>query len=396
MKHSIKSVKNENDEIHLTFKLNHKQETNEMYGFNPQLNMYRNSIDTIHSETWKKVRWYINNYDFLVKDPIINRAFYKYWEIIHEFNIFENFDIKNDVIFHCAEAPGGFIQGTNIYLKFLIVKPEKLQPIVDSDGFTSVPKKKKPEIPRKVIYTISLNKDIPKYHSFNLPSYNKNVITKQVSIIYGKDNTGDINNLENLENVEQIINKKVFLITADGGFDEGIDFNYKEQLHYTLILNEIYGALLLQELGGSFILKVFDIFTETSIHLLYLLNIHYSEIYVYKPKTSRPSNSERYIICKGFLGTSENLLKNIANLSKCLLNVKFVSFTIFKTISPQFIQNIKKINNIMTNSQCICLEIAIKLCNDTKFIENYENELSFNLENRKTIFNEWSKKYNLE
>ena len=51
------------------------------------LRYFCNKIDKIHTDIWKKVRWYINEYDFLVKDPIINRAFYKYWEII---NVFEN------------------------------------------------------------------------------------------------------------------------------------------------------------------------------------------------------------------------------------------------------------------------------------------------------------------
>lgn len=92
-------------------------EPNEKFGYNIILNEYRNNIDNIDNDTWKKIRWYINKYDFIVKDPIINRAFYKYWEIINEFNIFKEYQLSNDIILHCAEAPGGFIQGTNIYLQ---------------------------------------------------------------------------------------------------------------------------------------------------------------------------------------------------------------------------------------------------------------------------------------
>ena len=54
---------------------------NEKYGYTKYLNICRNKIDNIDSDIWKKVRWYINVYDFQVKDPIVNRAFYKYWEI---------------------------------------------------------------------------------------------------------------------------------------------------------------------------------------------------------------------------------------------------------------------------------------------------------------------------
>ena len=62
---------------------------NEIYGYDKKLNIYRDKIDKINCENWKKVRWYINEYDFQVKDPIINRAFYKYWEIINEFEIYK-------------------------------------------------------------------------------------------------------------------------------------------------------------------------------------------------------------------------------------------------------------------------------------------------------------------
>ena len=54
------------------------------------------------------------------------------------------------------------------------------------------------------------------------------------------------------------------LVTADGGFDEEERYDEKEELHYRLILAEIISILLLQQLGGSCILKVFDTFTVTT------------------------------------------------------------------------------------------------------------------------------------
>ena len=97
----------------------------EEYGFDNKLNEYRDNIDNINNDLWKKIRWYINEYDFVVKDPIINRAFYKYWEIINKFNIFKEYNVSSDLILHCAEAPGGFIQGTNLFLQI-----EKIEPCI--------------------------------------------------------------------------------------------------------------------------------------------------------------------------------------------------------------------------------------------------------------------------
>jgi len=403
-------------------------EPNEKFGYNIILNEYRNNIDNIDNDTWKKIRWYINKYDFIVKDPIINRAFYKYWEIINEFNIFKEYQLSNDIILHCAEAPGGFIQGTNIYLqidKLSVLKNTstngtthsnttlhgKVQ-LQDDDGFTVV--KKKSQVKRKndydndnlyKIYTISLNKDLKQYKVFNLPSYNKNVINKHVCILNGKDHSGDINNLENIDdifnNTFKINNKMFYLITGDGGFDEGCNFNNKEQLHYHLILNEIYSCLKLQKQDGYFILKMFDIFTDTSIHLLYLLSLCYKEVYIYKPLTSRPTNSEKYIICKYFECDDSNkniFLKEIKKLSEMFLNNNsntiYKSFTLFDEIPEEFILNIHNINTHLLNRQCTYLKTAIDLCTN-EFMKNYDKIYHQSLNERKLVFKNWEKYYNL-
>lgn len=376
------------------------EQPQEKYGFNNILNIHRNKIDKIDTDIWKKVRWYINDYDFLVKDPIINRAFYKYWEIINVFDIFNNYT-DTDVIFHCAEAPGGFIQGSNIYLQlenFSLPKVEEPS-IVDDDGWTTVSKKKKKTEKFYKIYTISLNKDLPQYKTYNLPSYNKRVINRNICVTYGKDNTGDINNLDNIHYIRNMMGKhESYLVTADGGFDEGTDFNNKEQLHYYLILNEIYTALCLQKHEGYFILKVFDIFTSTSIHLLYLLNLVYGEVFVYKPKTSRPTNSEKYIICKNFkLKNKSNLLQKLRELSEKLQLQKhrYSSFTLFDSIPSSFVEKINEMNTTLLKKQCDNLQKAIDLCDNEEFIKNYENELDASLDRRRRVFKQWEEMYNL-
>lgn len=378
------------------------EQPEERYGYNSRLNEYRNFIDNIKSDDWKKVRWYINEYDFLVKDPIINRAFYKYWEIINEFEIFEHYQDKN-LILHCAEAPGGFIQGTNIYLQIDRIPDEvqeKPKQQFDENGWVTIQKKgKKPKRDYR-IYTISLNKDLPQYKCYNLPSYNKNVINKHVCITYGKDNTGDINNWQNINHINNLATKKFFLITADGGFDEGTDFNNKEQLHYCLILSEIYTALNLQKTDGHFILKVFDVFTEPSVHLLYLLTLAYTDVHIYKPKTSRPTNSEKYIICKRFRldqDQKKNILSKLEvlynNMSK--LKSKYIVFKLFKTIPDSFVSLIFDMNKTLLQKQCFFLERAVELCNDQQFLTNYDNILTESIEKRKDVFYQWEQFYNL-
>jgi 23S rRNA U2552 (ribose-2'-O)-methylase RlmE/FtsJ len=374
----------------------------EEYGFDNKLNEYRDNIDNINNDLWKKIRWYINEYDFVVKDPIINRAFYKYWEIINKFNIFKEYNVSSDLILHCAEAPGGFIQGTNLFLQIEKIEPciKKNKEIIDEDGFTVIKKNQKNN--KYKIYTISLNKECSQYKQFNLPSYNKDVMNKHIYLSFGYDNTGDINNIINIDHIYKKSKKLFYLITGDGGFDEGCNFNNKEQLHYNLILNEVYSAIKLQMTNGHFILKMFDIYTDTSIHLLYLLSLCYKEVFIYKPITSRPTNSEKYIICKYFNCDDNNrstYIDKLKYLSNMLLQsidkTAYISFTLFNEIPLLFVEKIKNINMELLDRQCLFLEKAITLCNDNEFLDNYSEKYTESMENRKQVYKQWESYYNL-
>ena len=51
--------------------------------------------------------------------------------------------------------------------------------------------------------------------------------------------------------------------------------------------------------GGNFVCKLFDIFTPFSVGLVYLMYLCFDRICLHKPVTSRPANSERYMVCEG-------------------------------------------------------------------------------------------------
>lgn len=377
-------------------------EPREEYGYTNQLDVLRDQIDKVDTETWKKVRWYINEYDFQVRDPIINRAFYKYWEIINEFDIFRDYTCDKKIL-HCAEAPGGFIQGTNIYLQLerqIAFEQSNKEPSHDEDGFIKVEKKKHSKRDAHRIYTISLNKDLPQYRKYNLPSYNKNVLNKFVCVSYGKDRTGDINNIENILHIRNNAMRNFHLITADGGFDEGNEFNHKEQLHYYLILNEILCSIIAQEAGGNFILKIFDMFTEPTVHMIFFLTQCFEEVFVYKPKTSRPTNSERYIVCKNFCIDEDLRIKYCNALKKLSLDMKkqkqkFCYFRLYDSVPELFIKSIFDSNIMLTNKQCGHLKYALELCKDEDFVLNYDDKLAETLELRRSVFLDWQNNYDL-
>jgi hypothetical protein len=51
--------------------------------------------------------------------------------------------------------------------------------------------------------------------------------------------------------------------------------------------------------GGHFVCKFFDILSEFTGDLVWLLYQLFDQVCITKPLTSRPANSERYIVCKG-------------------------------------------------------------------------------------------------
>jgi 23S rRNA U2552 (ribose-2'-O)-methylase RlmE/FtsJ len=374
-----KEISYRKDEIKLDFSVVDNIETDEIR----EINELRNNLDNIDVEDWKKVRYFINNYDFDVNKPIINRAFFKYWEIVKEFDIFEKYK-EDDFILHCCEAPGGFIQATN---KLINYNKQDKQKVIDQDGFELVKKniKQKPKI-----WTISLNKSLLQYKNYNLPSYNRLALNSNVKVIYGKDNTGNLNNWNNVNYLEEYIKERFYIITADGGFDERSDFNHKELLHYRLILSEIYTAIKLQKEQGTFILKMFDIYTVTNYHLLYLLSQCYSQVFIYKPLTSRPTNSEKYIICKGFLLNETERSSVIKQLYTFYYSMfkKESTFKLFKEIPADFIELVDNVNKVFLKNQVKYLKRSIELCNDKEFLQNYKSD---NIHQK--YFLEWCKKY---
>jgi cap1 methyltransferase len=110
------------------------------------------------------------------------------------------------------------------------------------------------------------------------------------------------------------------LVTADGGIDVGDRYAEQEQLNSRLIFTETLMALILVlgmedrgptgggvVRGGDFVLKVFDTITQMSADIIYILTKCFERVSCIKPVTSRPANSERYIVCQNKRSNEEVL-----------------------------------------------------------------------------------------
>lgn len=120
----------------------------------------------------------------------------------------------------------------------------------------------------------------------------------------GRDGDGDVFKEENIKSFSNFVlqntdGQGVHFMMADGGFDVEGQENIQEILSKQLYLCQFLVGLSIVRVGGHFVCKLFDLFTPFSVGLIYLMYLAFDQVCLHKPNTSRPANSERYIICKG-------------------------------------------------------------------------------------------------
>ncbi len=295
---------------------------------------------------------------FLNKPHILSRAFYKMWEILYTFDIASKDKMTMAGI---AEGPGSFIQA------FVEFREKYYNATNDKVYGLTIINDSSININRNMVESINkrYNNMIEVIKSDKQQSKSK----KPVNEI-----DGDITNIKTIKYLKDHINNKVDLVTADGGF-EWKNENYQEQEAYILILGEIISALNIQANGGSFVLKIFETFTPITIKLIYILESFYEEMYVYKPFFSRATNSEKYIICKGFKGADVEKIKFLEDtLVKCKTD-KFINEMFPKyIISDENLNMFKYINIQIANTQQIMINnLVVYIKSNNYFGDAYHN-----------------------
>ena len=296
---------------------------NELY---EKIKSKKSEIDEVR-ESWDSAKKISNDYEYIYtssnyKKNIssiipVSRSFFKLREIIYDFKI--NIKEYNSCI---AEAPGGFVQSILRHNEENNLSLEKIY------GITLV----------------SNNKDIP--------FWNPNIIkNNKVIISNGFDDTGDLYKLHNVISFIKTCGKGTCqLVTADGGFDYTSNFE-QELSSYKLFFSEIMIALNIQKDGGAFICKFFDLFYRSTLQLLFLLYLSYETVSFIKPLTSRQSNSEKYIVCRGFKGFNKDISNIMCeNFGKPNMNIDLPEefIEMINTYHKQFIKNqINKIDNTL-------------------------------------------------
>ena len=344
----------------------------------------KNKIDNYNNynnyNQWDKAKKITNPYDKIYitykkkKNEPLSRSYFKMIEMSQEF-LKKIIDCDKPIkTVHLAEGPGGFIEG--------LIELRKLNSSVHQYkdkyyGMTLAPK----------------NEYIPGWtRSCNFLKKNKNVY-----IVKGIDNTGDLYNVDNHNYlISRIGNDKADLVTGDGGFDFSVDYNQQEILAYKLIFSQIILGLSIQAKHGTFICKLFDTNTLLSKQMIYILMMHYKRVYYYKPVTSRPANSEKYIICEDFSGINDYEIYQLQNIltiwNKLPKSYSVTSIMEEHTINDKMIEAIDETNNELQDIQISYINSTISLIKKPMNRYDLTNNINTQVKNSESWINNYADK----
>lgn len=338
----------------------------------------------------------------------LSRSFYKMIEIIKNNNILSPYahtvgskpDNKMAITtFHLAEGPGGFIEAISYlrgleYLRVLkedagsvhssadssITSTGMTQPIQilkrNTDLHDEVMKDlDQLKLSRRIFETQKAFQDNgsnggkqftygnDRYYGMTLinddpicPGWKKTrtFLENHPNIIIetGSDKTGNLISLDNFIHCARKYQNKMEIITADGGFDFSVDFNNQETMATQLILCEVFYALAMQKQGGTFILKIFDVFHKATVDILYLLCYYYNNVSIMKPHTSRIANSEKYIVCQGFkISNSAKIIEQVSSLFLSLCSNERITSILPEDHDLYFLNKIEEMNAMVSFQQ---------------------------------------------
>lgn len=240
----------------------------------------KSAFDKMSGEEMRRARSRSNPYELIKKGPFLNRAAMKMANMDHVFDYMftEPVDeynkpfVEKDELLYFADVcagPGGFSEYVLFRKKW------------KAKGFG---------------FTLKGDND------FKLDDFYAGPC-ESFEPFYGECGDGDVYKSANIVSFtrhvfENTHERGVHFMMADGGFSVEGNENIQEILSKRIYLCQCLVALSIVRSNGHFVCKLFDIFTPFSVGLIFLMYHCFKKISIHKPHTSRPANSERYIICK--------------------------------------------------------------------------------------------------
>ena len=203
----------------------------------------------------------------------LSRSYFKMVEMIYISKLWDSLGDGPFISSHVCEGPGGFLQ--------CIVEQAKARKVNYTHSYAMTLKSTKSQIPGWKRSSRFLKKH------------------PEIQLLYGSDMTGNILVKAN-QDIFCTTAKDSAIFTADGGFDFSTDYSKQEENAFLLVVASITIGLRCLRQGGILVVKLFDIYSPIMLDLIIGTAAMFDSFLIYKPATSRPCNSERYFIGRGF------------------------------------------------------------------------------------------------
>lgn len=202
---------------------------------------------------------------------------------------------------------------------------------------------------------------------------------------YGCKDDGNIFDPENIESLtEHVLSQTmsgVHFMMSDGGFSVEGQENVQEILSKQLYLCQCLTALSIVRVNGHFVTKLFDLFTPFSVGLVYLMYKCFKQVCIVKPNTSRPANSERYLVCKWKKPNTDSIRGYMFEVNQYLFDnantdddvVELVPLDVMRD-DDIFFNYICDSNNAIGHNQAIALMKIAHYCKDTNLRDARQEE----------------------
>lgn len=260
---------------------------------------------------------------------IVTNAWLKAYEMIETYQLIGSRRSIN--VFYNAELPGAFISATNHYCKTHQVDFQWLaSSYLPSDTDSTIVGDK---------YNIYAN-------------YRQNWLMN-------KHMNGDLTIPENILEIKNNVRRKFFrgvdLYFSDAGMDVDGDFDNQEEINALLNFGQVLSGLTVLAPGGHLVVKQYTFFSALNISLITLLSNMFREFYIVKPLTSRPNNSEVYLVGRNFIGLLPSLEIKLLDIMRSLKKIGPVDCANYS-----FYENSTRTNSIIDNLVSVSNKIFIK------------------------------------
>jgi len=311
---------------------------------------------------------YVMNFKYTIKNifniEFISNAGLKLLEILHHENIINDTNTSNNTFKHFgnAEMPGNFIVAVNHF-----IKTNYPNVVYDWFGNSLLPGVMGPK-----------SAGLPDYYGYYKKHRNRWLMDNDKM-------NGDITDINNINYIKKYFENigKCDLYTSDAGISLDIeDYNEQELIEIKLKLAEVVCALISLKETGNMVIKIYTFFEKATIDVLIILSNLFKSFKIVKPMTSKPTNSENYIVGVDYIGYDKSI--KIIDLFMKKIN-QFDNNGYIKIIDNK---DIILFNNI---AKSIYYKQIIFINRNLYYFETFYNESCNNVNLIKDIYNKYIK-----